>query len=191
MLRRNAGRVVRRADRVVAAAFVLGAAVQLLGMLGAPEGPARERSTVLDIARLVALRVYGTVLVGDRALDDLWFDLRDVLAVGAVVIVLGAMAALARRCPREAQLHAALAVGSAMVIAVLSLRIRGTERFAVSGTRFVFDADRYFLIPSFLVVSALVILVRSASLPRYAAPLVAAHLVLVVVGTGFNAAPAR
>lgn len=188
-VRRGAPGDVRRADRLVAGAFALGAVAQLAGMATAPAGPPREASTVPEIVRLVAVRVFGTVVVGDRFLDDLWFDVGDVLGAVAVVVVLGGALLLARRCPREARVHAALALGTALVTVVLSLRIRGTARIAITDGRFVFDADRYFLIPCFLVISALIILFDAASLPRAVAPAVLAHLGLVVVATGLTLPP--
>ena len=188
-VRRGAPGGVRRADRLVAGAFALGAVVQLAGMAAAPAGPPREASTVPEIVRLVAIRVFGTVVVGDRFLDDLWFDVGDLLGAVAVVVVLGGAVLLARRCPREARVHAALALGSALVTVVLSLHIRGTARIAITGSRFVFDSDRYFLIPCFLVISALIILFDAASLPRAVAPAVLAHIGVVVVATGLTLPP--
>lgn len=184
--RRRADAAIVRADRIVAAAFAAAGVGQLAGMATAPAGPPGEPWTALGIARLIAIRVFGTIAVGDRAVDDLWFDIGDLLPVASVVIVTGVLIVLARRSTTAARWYAGAAVGLAMMIAVSSLGIRGTARFEVSAGRFVFDADRYFLIPLFLVVSALIILADASQARSVLAPLIAAHLAVVVIGTGLS-----
>jgi hypothetical protein len=188
-LRRGADAAVRRADGIVAAVFGLAALAQLVGLLTAPSGPPGEPWTPSDVARLVAIRVFGTVALGDRVIDDLWFDLGDVLTVGVSVIVLVAVVALGRHQEPSRRLLAGSAVALAVVAAVLSLTFRGTERYAISDSRFVFDADRYFLIPMFLIISALMILAEGHVHRAIVVPVLAAHLAIVVVGTGLTLPP--
>jgi hypothetical protein len=188
-IRRRADQRVRRADRVLAGVFGVSVLAQLAGMATAPGGPPSEPTSAVDIVRLIAVRVFGATIVGDRAVDDLWFDLRDILPVVAVIAIALTLILLGRRCVREAQLYVALGVAAAMLIAIASLAVRGTERFAISSTRFVFDADRYFLIPSFLIISALMIVVDRAGLHPRVAPAVAAYLAVMVIGTGLSLRP--
>jgi hypothetical protein len=84
------GVVVRktRSAFVIPLVFASGLAIQLAAM-AASESPQRlTRFDPADIAPLFALRVTGSLLVGDRFIDDLWFMLGRGFAYGSLAVVM-------------------------------------------------------------------------------------------------------
>ena len=174
-----------RADRIVAVAFFAALIAQLIGIATAPKGPPAEATSALDVIRLIAVRVFGASIVGDRAVDDVWLSLHDVLSVTSVVIVVLIFAFLAFSSAPHVRV---LGLGTALIgltVGVVPLAIRGTARFAIRTDRFLFDADRYFLVPSFLLLSALLILADGSKWRARVVPVVVAHVVVVLVATGY------
>jgi hypothetical protein len=90
--------LTRRGPRelVVSAVFIVGFAIQLTAIALSGESPQRlTRFELGDVPPLFAVRVTGSLLVGDRFLDDLWFQFGNAFAYGALalialVLVLGA-----------------------------------------------------------------------------------------------------
>jgi hypothetical protein len=81
--------LVRRTRRafVIPAVFASGLVVQLVAIV-LSEAPQRlSRFDVADVPPLFALRVTGSLLVGDRFIDDLWFLLGRGFAYGALATV--------------------------------------------------------------------------------------------------------
>jgi hypothetical protein len=81
--------LVRRTRRafVIPVVFASGLAVQLVAIV-LSEAPQRlTRFDAADVPPLFALRVTGSLLVGDRFIDDLWFSLGRGFAYGALAAV--------------------------------------------------------------------------------------------------------
>jgi hypothetical protein len=77
-----------RRELVVPASLLAGLAVQLGATTLAGESPERlTRFDATDLPLLFALRVTGSLLVGDRFLDDAWLSLGRVFAYGALLAV--------------------------------------------------------------------------------------------------------
>ena len=148
---------LRRADRWVALVIAIASLLQIVGIFTAVAGPKPFRSTPADIGRLLMVRVFGSVLVGERLVDDAWKKWGLAFAVIAVMIVIVGLLAITFRSLRTTQSLVLMAVGYAVAIGAASLRTRGTEPFALQPHQFTFDADRYFIIPAFLVMSAVAI----------------------------------
>jgi hypothetical protein len=195
---------LKRADRLVGAVIAVAAGLQIIGLATAVAGPKAFRSTPLDIGRLLMVRVFGSALVGERFVDDAWKHWGMTFAVCAVAIVVIGLAAGLRRASISARTLAFIAVVYAVGIGAASLKTRGTEPFALQPKLFTFDADRYFIIPTFLVLSAVAIAIDRASDRRSAAlterdeprrldaptlvpsTIFAAFVAIVLVATGFT-----
>ena len=150
---------LKRADRHLGSVILVSAALQIIGLATAVAGPKSFRSTPIDIARLVMVRVFGSVLVGERFVDDAWKNWGMAFAVGAVAVIGTGLVFGVRRASVSTRSLAFAAIVYAVAIGVASLRTRGTEPFALQPGRFSFDAERYFIIPAFLVASAIAIVI--------------------------------
>lgn len=192
---------LKRADRYVLFTIVVAGALQVLGTATSEAGQKAFRTNTTDIAKLLVVRVFGSVVVGERFIDEAWRSWGMWFGLGALVIVAVGLVVLLRRSDRSRRSLAIVAVGYAVAIGAASLRTRGTEPFALQPHRFSFDAERYFVIPAFLVISAIAIAVdrwcispstdvttqlspaaRSLAAPRA----FAVFVVVVLIGAGFN-----
>jgi hypothetical protein len=119
------GVVERRTRRalVVPAALAAGLAVQFAAILA---GVAPQRLTRFDAGDLVplfALRVTGSLLVGDRFIDELWFALGRAFAFGALTAVGLALLVGAARSRRATR--AFVAVSSFYAVAFFGVQLFG------------------------------------------------------------------
>ncbi len=198
---------LKRADRLVGLVIAVAAVLQIVGLATAVAGPKAFRSTPLDIGRLLMVRVFGSALVGERFVDDAWKHWGMAFAVCAVAVVVIGLVAGLRRASISNRTLAFIAVAYAVGIGAASLKTRGTEPFALQPKLFTFDADRYFIIPTFLVLSAVAIAIdRAFDRPVHRAPestgntgganpetrslvpsaVFAAFVAIVLVATGFT-----
>jgi MFS family permease len=116
-----------RRELVVPASLLAGLAVQFGATTLAGESPERlTRFNGTDLPLLFALRVTGSLLVGDRFLDDTWLSLGRVFAYGALLAVAAALLAGAVRSERATRLFVAVAAGYAVVLFGVFLAGRGT-----------------------------------------------------------------
>jgi hypothetical protein len=116
-----------RRELVVPASLLAGLAVQLGATILAGESPERlTRFDATDLPLVFALRVTGSLLVGDRFLDDTWLSLGRVFAYGALLAVSSALLAGAVRSGRATRIFVAVAAGYAVVLFGVFLAGRGT-----------------------------------------------------------------
>jgi hypothetical protein len=116
-----------RRELVVPASLLAGLAVQLGATTLAGESPERlTRFDATDLPLLFALRVTGSLLIGDRFLDDAWLSLGRVFAYGALLAVAAALLAGAVGSGRATRLFVAVAAGYAVVLFGVFLVGRGT-----------------------------------------------------------------
>jgi hypothetical protein len=106
-----------RRELVVPASLVVSLAVQLGTTALAGESPERlTRFDAADLPLLFALRIAGSLLVGDRFLDDAWLSLGRVFAYGALVAVAALLLAGAFRSGRATRLFAGIAAAYAVAL---------------------------------------------------------------------------
>lgn len=156
--------VSRRGSRelVVPASLLAGLAVQLGATALAGESPERlTRFNGTDLPLLFALRVTGSLLVGDRFLDDTWLSLGRVFAYGALLAVAAALLAGAVKSGRATRLFVAVAAGYAVVLFGVFLAGRGTAgmRPGMDDASWHLAGARFTYAPILLLAAALLALV--------------------------------
>jgi hypothetical protein len=187
------GRRSRRA-LAVPVAFVLGLAVQLAAALAASESPQRlSRFDPDDVVSLYALRVAGSLTVGDRFIDDLWFAFGRGFSYGVLALVAAGLLAGMVRSPRRTRLFAGICVAYSVLYFVVFLVGRGSggmrpgtneATWHLAGARFTY-APILFLAAAFLAI--IDARGRSAARPRWLlAPIVALGAVAVLVAANFS-----
>jgi hypothetical protein len=151
-----------RRELVVPASLLAGLAVQLGATALAGESPERlTRFDATDLPLLFALRVTGSLLVGDRFLDDMWLSLGRVFAYGALLVVGAALLAGALRSGRATRLFVAVASGYAVVLFGVFLAGRGTAgmRPGMDEASWHLAGARFTYAPILLLAAALLALV--------------------------------
>jgi hypothetical protein len=156
-----------RRELVVPASFAAGIAVQLGATALAGESPERlTRFDQADLPLLFALRVTGSLVVGDRFLDDAWLSLGRVFAYGALLAVGAALLAGAVRSGRATRLFVAVAAGYAVLLFGVFLAGRGSAgmRPGMDEASWHLAGARFTYAPILLLTAALLALVdRHAS----------------------------
>ena len=120
--------LARRSRRALAVpgAFVLGLALQLAA-IAASESPQRlTRFDAADVVPLFALRVAGSLTVGDRFIDDLWFAFGKGFSYGVLGLVAAGLVAGVARSPRRTRLFAAVCIAYSVLFFVVFLVGRGS-----------------------------------------------------------------
>lgn len=182
---------LKRADRHLGFVILVSAALQIIGLATAVAGPKPFRSTPIDIARLLMVRVFGSVLVGERFVDEAWKNWGMAFAVVSVAVIGTGLVFGVRRASVSTRSLVFAAIVHAVAIGVASLRTRGTEPFALQPGRFSFDAERYFILPAFLVASAIAIAIdrRSEHAVRVTESVVATESARKDVASGQSLSP--
>jgi hypothetical protein len=151
-----------RRELIVPASLVAGLAVQLGATTLAGESPERlTRFDATDLPLVFALRVTGSLLVGDRFLDDTWLSLGRVFAYGALLAVSAALLAGAVRGGRATRIFVAVAAGYAVVLFGVFLAGRGTAgmRPGMDEASWHLAGARFTYAPILLLAAALLALV--------------------------------
>jgi hypothetical protein len=151
-----------RRELVVPASLLAGLAVQLGATALTGESPERlTRFDATDLPLLFALRVTGSLLVGDRFLDDAWLALGRVFAYGALLAVGAALVAGAVTSGRATRLFVAVAAGYAVVLFGVFLAGRGTAgmRPGMDEASWHLAGARFTYAPILLLAAALLALV--------------------------------
>jgi hypothetical protein len=104
-----------------------------------------------ELPTLYGLRVAGSFLIGDRLLPTAWESLNDVLALGALAVVLALfLYGLSRRDTPKMPLMLTLASSVAFFAAPVA--IRGTEHIAPVGDSLTYAGSRYVIVPVLLLL---------------------------------------
>jgi len=183
-----------RRELVVPASLVVGLAVQLGTTALAGESPERlTRFDAADLPLLFALRVAGSLLVGDRFLDDAWLSLGRVFAYGALIAVGASLLVGAVRSERATRLFAAVAAGYAVVLFGAFLVGRGTAgmRPGTDAASWHLSGARFTYAPILLLAAALLALVdrhvsHASRQPRRLALGATVTIVAVLVAANFD-----
>lgn len=153
--------VVRRtrATAVVAAAYAVGADLQVFVMVNAPDevSPVPGSWSTSDAIDLVLGRVYATYLLGHQGARAVWLDHR-MLGVVAALAVVAIGILVARGAGRRAQLLGGALAVTALVVFVATALPRGTGIFRLGGELVLFQHTRYSVVPAFLLASSLAVL---------------------------------
>lgn len=173
----------RRRAFVVPAVFGLGLVVQLAAMIATETGPQRlTRFSPADLPLLFALRVSGSLVVGDGFLDDVWLAFGRAFAYAALAAVVIALAVGAARSGRATRLFVAVSGGYSAVLFALYLFGRGSGgmRPGVSEETWHLAGARFTYAPILFLAAALLALVdrRSTDRLRILGLVVVAGLVL-------------
>jgi hypothetical protein len=152
----------RRRALVVPAVFALGLIAQLAAIAATDGGP--QRLTRFDpgsLPLLFALRVAGSLVVGDRFLDELWLTFGAAFAYAALAAVVIALVVQARGVTRRTRAFVAVCAAYAPVLFGLYLFGRGSggmrpgvseETWHLAGARFTY-APILFLAAALLTVA--------------------------------------
>ena len=174
-------------DLVVPAVFVAGLVVQFAAIAVSGEPPERlTRFHAGDILPLFALRVTGSVLVGDRFLDELWFALGRGFSYGALVVVAAALIFGARGCGRATRIFVATSSAYAVILFAAFLAGRGTAgmRPGTDEATWHLAGARFTYAPILFLSAALLAIVdcRAAHLRETRQRVLEAAAVVAVVG---------
>ena len=151
-----------RRELVVPASLVAGLVVQLGTTALAGESPERlTRFDATDLPLLFALRVTGSLLVGDRFLDDSWLSLGRAFAYGALVAVGVTLILGAIRSGGATRLFVAVTAGYAVVLFGVFLAGRGSAgmRPGMDEATWHLAGARFTYAPILLLAAALLALV--------------------------------
>lgn len=148
----------RRADLVVLAALGAGSALQVGVTLatGLTSGGSTSWRLVAD---LFGLRVIGSALFGEVALDPLWTGSGEVAVLVLVALATGVFVVLFRRAPAAARTRAGLALGTAVVLFVVPTVGRGTSVIGFDLGIYTLNMTRFTIVPIVLVLTAVALLV--------------------------------
>lgn len=145
---------------VVPSVLVGALAIQVTATVVAGDRPERlTRFDAGDLPLLFALRVAGSLLVGDGLLDDLWFEFGQVFAYSALSLVGLVLALGAMRLDRTRRTLVAICCAYAVGLFSVYLAGRGSAGMRPGGdpTTWHLAGARYTLVPILLLVSALLI----------------------------------
>ncbi len=131
----------------------------LLGPLREPTHAFFEVSFV-DIPGIYGLRVAGSLLVGDRFLDDLWIPWGLAFAYSSLAVVVAVAAYGTTKGDLRERFYVVVALGYSALFLAVPLTLRGTEHL-LDREGFSLNGSRYMVVPIlFLVVVFLLVLDR-------------------------------
>lgn len=142
--------------------YVFGLVAQLvMAVLPSPPRQAAGTAHVTDLPGIYALRVAGSLLVGDRHLDLFWKRFGWVFAYSALVIVALILLYGLLKSERRQRLYLIVSVVYSALFLGVPLMVRGTEGF-LDQDPFSLNGSRYTVVPIlFLVVAVLLVLDRA------------------------------
>jgi hypothetical protein len=169
----------RRSDWITLAALSAGLVVQVLAIGATTQGD-QVPSTAGELPRELAVRVLGSMWIGERWLADAWIDHGAALVV-AVTLVTVVVVALGWRqpIPTDRRWLVAGAIATSLLAFVFSVWVRGTALLWMPTGRFTSAGSRYVYVPIVLLLSGLVVLADSAR-RRWVRSLLVAQTVFVV-----------
>jgi hypothetical protein len=182
--------IVRDRDRrslVVPAVLVAALVVQFA--VGTSQQPLGHATVALtDLPSIYALRVAGSLLVGDVFLDNFWLSLGHAFLYGAILAVLAVGALGVTRGRRSSRVFVAGTLALSFLTMAAPLIIRGTCCF-LDRAAFNLNGSRYFVVPVLLLAAAVLKVLDEglsapAPAPRRRARWQAAQLAVTLAGAG-------
>ena len=170
----------RRRDWIVAAAFGVALAVQLVLDLSASASPPRASSSWIDLPAVFGVRVLASMVFGERWLPDAWAA----LGFGTILLTLLVLAVVASlgigQAAADRRWFALASLAMSFVLFAVPMWIRGTGYVHLGGAALNVNASRYVVAPIGVATSGLLVLV-DASGRRWLRDVVATYGVLLLV----------
>lgn len=145
-------------ERVPTLVFAVALALQVL--LGPLREPAHSFYDVsfIEVPGIFALRVAGSLLVGDRFLDDFWIPWGLAFAYSSLAVVIVVAAYGAAKGDLRERFYIVVTLGYSALFLAVPLLLRGTEHL-LDREGFSLNGSRYTVVPIlFLVVVVLLVL---------------------------------
>jgi hypothetical protein len=176
----------RRADVIVLLVGVSALVVQWIGTRASSPGP-NEPSSRRDLPLAYAVRVFGSLLFGERWLDRLWIKLGVGLAVAAVVILIAVVVVSApRRIDRDRLWFATVSFVLSMVLFTVPVWIRGTDVIRLTSGVFTGVGSRYVYLPLLVLYSGFVVLIDGSPRRPLVALAAAQSIALMIICLGLS-----
>jgi hypothetical protein len=187
--------LARRSRRALAVpgAFIVGLALQL-GAIATSQSPQRLTPfDPADVVPLFALRVAGSLTVGDRFIDDLWFAFGKGFSYGVLGLVAAGLVTGMALSPRRTRWFAALCIAYSTLFFIVFLVGRGSAgmrpgadeaTWHLAGARFTYTPILFLATAVLAMLDARVRPV--ASVRRFLLPRIALGAVIVLVALNFS-----
>jgi hypothetical protein len=183
----NAMKRRTRRDLAVPIALLSGLAIQAIAILASGSPPHRgTRFNLDDVPTLFALRVTGSLFVGDRFIDDLWFQFGRWFSYGTLALVAALVAVALVRLDIRRKIFVALCAGYAITLFFAYLYGRGSAgmRPGYNAATWHLAGARFTLVPILLLATALLVFADTGvkgRATRYARGLALIFVVALVV----------
>ena len=143
---------------IVPAVFGAAAAAQALTVVLSRRGEQRFSDfNVIDVPLVYSLRVTGSVLVGDRFLDEAWLRFGWYFALGSLALVGGVCLYGMIRARGQRLAFMIAAVTYSGLIFTVSLFLRGSTEMRLPRDTFLLNGSRYTVVPVLLLCAALLV----------------------------------
>lgn len=176
----------RRAEGVVAAAFLVGMAIQLWVVTSTSSVEQSSPSAADDLAGLYPVRVLGTALLGDDGTGWLWTRLGLLLVPVLAAAAVAVLAPAVLRANAEVRELGLAALGLSVVLYCVPVYVRGTSAIHLVDGIYTTHGARYAVVPVLLFLSAVAILYQPLASARPRVGMACALVLAVVVVTGFR-----
>ncbi|MBI2704867.1 MAG: hypothetical protein HYX32_06210 [Actinobacteria bacterium] len=154
-----------RASATVAVTFGVGMAIQLVAVATNPVPPG-DTNSLRILIDFFGLRVLGSLLVGERPLDQLWTGIGEPVVALAFLITIALFVTLFRHAGRRPQRAAALLMGYSVIAFVVPAWGRGTSKIGFEIGVYTLNMTRYTLMPILLLASAVALLIDPVGVER-------------------------
>jgi hypothetical protein len=151
----------RRSDLIVLASLIVGLGIQGLAVMAGQSQDSGSTRSVSLLLQLLGVRVFGSLVAGERWISDLSTTAIIEVGIGSVLIVV-VMAILARpgRLDRDRRILVASAVITGLGSFLVTVWYRGTSTVGLTAPAgVVLGGGRYGYLPVLLLFSALVVMV--------------------------------
>ncbi len=147
------------AERTIPIVFIFGLAVQLL--LGALQESPQPFGEVEpgDLIGIYSLRVVGSLLAGDRFLDELWRQLGWVFAWSSLAVVVVAIGYGIASGDGRKRFHLGVSFLYSLLFLAVPLLLRGTAHL-LERDQFTLNGSRYMVVPVLFLAVAILLVVE-------------------------------
>jgi hypothetical protein len=183
-----------RRSRIVLAAYAAGVALQTTIVLTATSSSPTGQSKVSELPLLYSVRVFGSMLLGEKWIRSLWLTTGLFVAFVSALLVLAGLVYLMIRAAGASRCLGGITVCYSVFLFCYPVYERGTAALHLTDDTFSFAGARFATLSILLLLSGTMILLSGARIgaaaKQIAIVLVAAQFVVVGV-VGFRATNAR